>query len=82
MKHLEIRAMIRRINLLEIISTIQADKINRKVIPDHALYYEIIEIAKEKGYSKQEVIDELNRLEISEKIKVGRTINQQYIVTT
>jgi hypothetical protein len=61
--------------LLETIDQIEADRKAARLFPFHALVREI-----KKVYGNgEEVRNELNRLYIEGKIKVGRTINDKYV---
>lgn len=66
-------------NLLERIKQIEDDKINNKKAPSHVLFIPLsIECCKH-GFSFEKLSDELNKLYKAGKIKVGQTINDQYI---
>jgi len=64
------------LSIIEIINQIEADKKARNIFPTYATF---LEIAKIHG-NGNEVRNELNRLWVEKKIKVGKTVNDKYII--
>ena len=63
-------------NIIEIINQIESDKQERKIHPTHATFLEIVRIHG----NRDEVSKELNKLYLEDKIKIGNTINDKYIL--
>ena len=70
--------------LFEIINQIEADKRKRKVYPEFALLKQIYDKASEiYPISYKEIIDaEIEEASKQNKINIGRTINDKYIIIT
>ena len=66
---------------LEIINMIEADKIRRHIYPDHACKIEVIKAAQAMKmiFAKEIIESELTELEKSGKIRIGETLNDNYI---
>lgn len=66
-------------NIIEIINEMEQMKKQNNITPSHVLFIPLsIECCK-YGFSKEKLSDELNKLYVDGKIKVGQTINDQYI---
>lgn len=68
-------------NIIEIINQIEEDKRRNKEVPIHAITKEVKSIAIIKyGHTSEEVDKELERLKSKNKIYMGNTINDKYII--
>jgi hypothetical protein len=65
-------------DILEIIRQIESVKQAAKIVPSHAV---ILEITKIHG-NAYAARDELNRLQREGKVKIGDTVNDQYVLVT
>lgn len=65
--------------ILQVISEVQGDKMSKKIIPTHALDKDIKEKLFELGYSLESIENEIIKLESSNIVKTGDTINYRYI---
>ena len=66
---------------LEIINQIEADKKARKIERSYALKIEVIKIAQSMGmtFAKEIIEAEIKELERTGRIKLGKTLNDNYI---
>lgn len=63
-------------NILSIISQIQAEKRERNIVPSHVLFNELLKRSK---LSSEYLNTELKKLRIEGKIRRGKTINDIWI---
>lgn len=66
-------------NIIEIINEMEQMKKQNNVTPSHVLFIPLYKECLKHGISKEKLSDELNKLYKAGKIKVGQTINDQYI---
>lgn len=66
-------------NIIEIINKLELLKKQNNVTPSHVLFIPLYKECLKHGISKEKLSDELNKLYKAGKIKVGQTINDQYI---
>lgn len=66
-------------NILTLLKDIESDKKNRNVMPCHSIINDVIDKALLKGYTKEEVIECVKKLEDKKVVKTGRTINDKFI---
>ena len=65
--------------LKNIILKVIADKKQRNIEPNHALFKEVFDRATIEGIAADDIRNGLNELFIAGEIEVGRTINDKYI---
>jgi hypothetical protein len=67
---------------LEIINLIESDKKRKRICPDHACKIEVIKAAQAMNmiFANEIIESELIELERAGKIKIGDTLNDNYII--